>query len=178
MFLQETYGIEDCYKYDPCSSNRVSDYTVPSGLSLSFSTDHYIMSSTIQGQSFIGLYDEISGEFEVSGLFNTGNRNQGLNIHKDNSNNCSLYGVSSGTGLAYNINGSNNTNRTSTTLNNNTWYKYRLKQTGAKVIGIIETIDGTQFGEWEIGLTGTTTARLVSAWNVTSQIKEIKVKAL
>lgn len=177
--LSDPYSIEDCFKYDSASSNKTSDYSVPTGLSMSFSTDHYVISaSTTQGKQI--QLCSASGDFEVSALINTSNRNMGLRIGTSDpdKNSVALYGVSSGTGLGYTVNNNFNTNRTSSTISNNTWYKYTLKKENGVYTGIIETLQGTVFGTWTQSLNDWNVAYLTSAWNVSMQIKEIKVKAL
>ena len=146
---------------------------------MSFSTDHYVISaSTTQGKQI--QLCTASGDFEVSALINTSNRNMGLRIGTSDpdKNSVALYGVSSGTGLGYTINNHFDTNRTSSTISNNTWYKYTLKKENGVYTGIIETLQGTVFGTWTQSLNDWNVAYLTSAWNVSMQIKEIKVKAL
>lgn len=176
--LIQTYAFEDCVGYDSASANKVSDYTVPSGLSMSWSTDHYVVSSTVTATNFINFCEVGSEDFEMSALINTTNRNMGIAISNDNSHTIGLYGVSSGTGFMYANGGNAYTNRTSRTLTNNTWYKYTISKTGSTYTGTIETLDGTVFGTWTQTVANFTNANLISAWNVSMQIKEIKVKRL
>lgn len=176
--LSSEISVADCVRYDSASSNRVSDYTVPSGLSMSWIADHYVVSSTSQSNRFIDFAEIGSDDFEFSALINTSNRNMGLSIYNDDTHLIGLYGVSSGTGFIFNTGGGYNYNRTSTTLTNNQWYKYTLIKNGSTYTGTIETLDGTVFGNWTQTVANFTKARLMSAWNVSMQIKQIKVKRL
>jgi len=171
-------SVADCVRYDSASSNRVSDYTMPSGLSMSWSTDHYNISSTSQSKRFIDFAEIGSDDFEFSALINASNRNMGLSICNDDTHLIGLYGVSSGTGVIFNNGGGYNSNRNSTTLTNNQWYKYTLIKNDSTYTGTIETLDGTVFGNWTQTVANFTKARLMSSWNVSIQIKQIKVKRL
>ena len=177
-FSSETYEIQDCVRYDSASTDKVSDYSVPSGLSMSWSTDHYVITSSVQSDRFIDFVEVGSEDFEITALINTTNRNMGISLYTDSTHTIGLYGVSSGTGFMYQNGGSAVANRTSGTLTNNIWYKYTLRKENSTYTGIIETLDGTVFGTWTQSVANFTKARLVSAWNSSMQIKDIKVKRL
>ena len=149
-----------------------------SSITLTFDTDHYILSSSTTSPLKCSFFEEMTGDFEISAEIYATGRNMGIGVYKDDSNGANLYGVSSGTGLIYASNGVVNTNRTSGTLSTNIWYRFRVRRVGSTITGIIETLDGTKFGEWSCTVSGVNKGYLVNGWNYNAEYKNIKAKAL
>ena len=172
MFVSETYSIEDCYLYDTCSTNKTSNYSTDG--TLTFDTDHYVFTGSNKKVTLCSTNDSVQISAEVW----SDNRNVGIGFYNDSNNYVALYGVSNGTGLGYNTNGSFNSKRTSGTISKNTYYKYYLTQSGGTITGSIYTMGDSKFGEWTYSHANYNTEILWNAWENTMYVKNIKVKKL
>ena len=170
--LIQTYAIEDCYLYDTCSTDKTSNYNTNG--TLTFDTDHYVFTGKDKNVTLYSTNESVQISAEIS----SDNRNVGIGFYNDNSNYVALYGVSSGTGLGYNNNGTFGSSRTSSTLSKNTYYKYYLSQSNGTVTGSIYTTEDSKFGEWTYSHNNYNDEILWNAWENNMYVKNIKVKKL
>ena len=75
MFVSETYVVEDCIFYDPCTSNaKASAWTIPSGVTSTYSSDGWKVSASAYKQ--IKLTDKLTSscsvEFTPSDYYGSG----------------------------------------------------------------------------------------------------------
>ena len=179
MSLQETYGIYDWYRYDDCSTDKTSNYTKGSNASLSFDTDHYVMSTS--SDDIVDVLDGVDNvQFEV--LLKHNNNTGGIQIRQDISTHdngaVALYNNPSNTTYLALFPWSNIKSQNNVT-NNSDYYRYILTINGSSVTAKIENSNGTSL------FSGTTSKSLsakhfciFNVGNNTLNIKEIVVKPL
>ena len=194
VFLQETFVIQDCIRYDDALSDKSSNYSYNGLSSLTHSTDHYeaVRTSTSNFYSPIYVDETLPTDFEISvevnGTF-TGSSHQemltfGTNHPITYSGTSEIGIVSSGAryGLFKRINGSFTAYTTTASISRNTWYKFIVKCVGSSVTAIIldsndnvlhnntQTINEAQsYKKWNL---------IVGDISYTLKWKNLKIKAL
>ena len=186
MNLQETYGIEDCYRYDNATSDKSSNYTKTSSLSVSHSTDHYILTASSNNRMMcIGSgYDNVRYEILMSGTshFQRGvycsdtqnyyETNSVYNIYQTNNNykRIQMADITGGSWSAI--------KETSYTFTNNTYYRFIIEINGTSITLKVETEDGTVIESQTV--TKSLNAHYVGTlmYSGTAYVKGIKVKPL
>lgn len=194
IFLQETYEVEDCWKYDDATTDKSNNYSPNSNIQLTHDTDHYIAVSNVGNNLASNFY----------GLIDTGVPFQdGIVIEcdiKQTITSTASWGIllSNSTGVStsnvtkyYQLSGYNGTKglttnpwtekRTSGSLSNNTWYHFKLTISNGSGTGLIKQGDTTVYSD---SLSFSQFSSLLyicltsSQYPSTIHFKNLKVKAL
>lgn len=65
-FVSEIYVLEDCWLYDDASSDKSSNYSKTSNLTVTYDTDHYVLTNSAQNQ-FLNLAEDLDNvSFELN----------------------------------------------------------------------------------------------------------------
>ena len=177
--VSEIFVVKDWWRYDNCSSDKTSNYTCGTNASLSFSTDHYVMTTTTDDVvEVLDGYDKVQFEVLLEHNSNVG----GIQIRQNPSN------AQDGTVGLYN-NASNttylalfpwsNVKSTNNVTNNSDYYRYILTIDGSSVTAKIENSSGTSL--FSGSTSKSLSAKYFCIFNVgsnTLNIKEIVVKPL
>lgn len=185
IFSSETYSIEDCWLYDNASSNKSSNYTKTSSLSVTYSTDHYVLSNSAQNQ-FLNIaedYDNVAFEVEAKLIqpATAGNNGFGLMDTTNSLKNTAFLTIELSrtqfltfTNGTYGTSGSQNI-----TKDNSKYYTYIVTVNGNSVNGKVYD-SGTQL--YSANVTKSLTKKYynigLTSNNSIMHIKKIKIKAL
>lgn len=186
--LQETYEIEDCHIYDSGLTDKSSNYVKSTGMSMTHSTDHYILSNTIEN-SFVNFVDGLDNVlFEcdwsaqsdtyINGLICSDRQ---LEFYNDVA---LLRGFDVGKGWCITIKHDDvrytNLNETVVAYSKDTYNKLQMSINGDTIINKVYSSDGTEL--YSITVSKSVSNKYLSAFlgqvNATAYIKNIKVKAL
>lgn len=196
MNLQETYEVHDYLKYDSCSSDNTSKYTVPTGNSMTFDSTNncYILANTSSGVNTIVLNGAtFSNQCKVSfdvlftggsnvqpriGLFNSSNGITSRLVGQSSSS--SYFGISN---QAKTTDGTNIQILSNQSTALNTWYTIELTYTNGSVTAkwlngttVIQTLSGS---ESVLGATGNVLGLCTGfGTNSSFKVKNIIVKPL
>ena len=160
MVLQETYVVEDCWKYDNALSDKTNSYTCNSNIALSHDTDHYIAVSSVSNNvtsNYYGLIDtginysdgiviecdfkELTATNNIFGIF------LGTNTGVATSNHSRVYQLSSFASSRGITTEPWAEKRTSGDLSTNTWYHFKLTISNGTGTGLIKQGDTTVFND-------------------------------
>lgn len=183
--LIQTSNIEDCVLYDNASSDKSSNYTKTSSLSISHDTDHYILSTTTINQ-FLTIaedYDNVSFEIEAKLLqpASGGNDPIGLMDKSDSLYNTALMTIELNRTLFLTfINGSYSSTASQTVYKSSSkYYRYVVTVEGSTVNGKVYDGDTLLYNQtitkslnkkyYAIGLTNNP---------CTMHVRNIKLKSL
>lgn len=184
--LQETYEVEDCIYYDNALSDNSSNYPKTSNLSISHSTDHYILTASANNQMMeLGSdYDNVRYEILMSG---TSAFARGL-YYSDTQNyygTNSLYNIYQTDTYRYRIQMADISNgswsaikETSYTMTNNTYYRFIIEKNGTSITLKVETEDGTVIETQTVTKSLNSTHIGTLMYNGTAYVKDLKIKAL
>ena len=183
--VSETYGLEDCWLYDNVSTDKSSNYTKTSSLSVTYDTDHYILSNSAQNQ-FLNIaedYDNVAFEVEAKLIqpATAGNNGFGLMDATNSLKNTAFLTIELSrtqfltfTNGTYGTSGSQNI-----TKDNSKYYTYIVTVNGNSVNGKVYD-SGTQL--YSANVTKSLTKKYynigLTSNNTIMHIKKIKVKAL
>ena len=147
MFLQETYALQDCIKYDDATSDKSSSYTKLSNAQLSFdSANNQYVAYNNGGTTFecivlplSNLPSDISMELEARILSNGSNRQPRFGFSTNNSSGyyIGLCQIGGSDAFLKNYNGSDNVISSTLTspINLNTWFKVKITYDGSTLTG-------------------------------------------
>lgn len=186
--LQETYELEDCHLFDNGLTDKSSNYVKSTGMSMTHSTDHYILSNTI-GDSFVNFIDGLDNVvFECDWSTQSDTYMNGL-ICSDRQlefyNDVALVrGFDVGKGwcisIKYDDGRYTNLNETVVAYSKDTYNKLQMSINGDTIINKVYSSDGTEL--YSITVSKSVSNKYLSAFlgqvNATAYIKNIKVKAL
>ena len=179
MILSEIYTLKDWWRYDNCSSDKTSNYTCGTNASLSFSTDHYVMTTTTDDVvEVLNGYDKV--QFEI--LLKHNNNVGGIQIRQNPSNPqdgaVGLYNnASNRTYLA--LFPWSNVKQQDNVTNNSNYYRYILTIDGSSITARIENEGGTSL--FSGSTSKSLSAKHFCIFNVgsnTLNIKEMVIKPL
>lgn len=181
-----TLTIEDCILWDNATSDNSSNYTKTSNLSISHSTDHYILTSSTNNQMMeLGSdYDNVRYEILMSGTSafarglyysDTQNDYETNSLYSIYQSNWSVNGVEMAdiTGGNWNL-----IKRTTYTIANDTYYRFIIERRGTSVILIVETEDGTVIETQTVTKSLNSTYIGILMYSGTAYVKNLKIKPL
>ena len=188
IILQETYELEGCHLFDSGLTDKSSNYVKSTGMSMTHSTDHYILSNNT-GNDFVNLVDGLDNVvFECDWSTQSDTYMNGL-ICSDRQlefyNDVALVrGFDVGKGWCITIKHDNgrytNLNETVVAYSKDTYNKLQMTINGDTIINKVYSSDGTEL--YSITVSKSVSNKYLSVFlgqaNATTYIKNIKVKAL
>ena len=186
--LQETYELEDCHLFDSALSDKSSNYVKSTGMSMTHSTDHYILSNTT-ANDFVNLVDGLDNVvFECDWSTQSDTYMDGLmcsDRQLEFYNNVALLrGFDVGKGWCITIKHDDgrytNLNETVVAYSKDTYNKLQMSINGDTIINKVYSSDGTELYSRTVSksINNKYLSFFLGVANSSAYVKNIKVKAL
>jgi len=182
--LQETYELEDCHIYDSGLTDKSSNYIKSTGMSMTHSTDHYILSNTTEN-SFVNFIDGLDNVlFECDWSAQSDTYMNGICCSDRQTELYNFGGLMRGDNWSISVkfdNGSyHNMNEESSTTDKNKYEKLQMKIEGNNIIHTVFNENGTVIYTYSYSkaISNKYLSAFFSNANSSAYVKNIKVKAL
>ena len=182
--LQETYELEDCHIYDSGLTDKSSNYVKSTGMSMTHSTDHYILSNTTEN-SFVNFIDGLDNVlFECDWSAQSDTYMNGICCSDRQTELYNFGGLMRGDNWSISVkfdNGSyHNMNEESSTTDKNKYEKLQMKIEGNNIIHTVFNENGTVIYTYSYSkaISNKYLSAFFSNANSSAYVKNIKVKAL
>ena len=181
----ETVTIEDYWLYDDVSSNKLSNYTKTSNLTVTHDTDHYVLSSSAQNQflSLLNSRDNIRFEVELRPT-STSTDGTGINVADtwNNFNTSAFLQNASNFGVVFHTNGSwsAGTRQTTPLPNYANYNRYYFEINGSNIKAVCEDLQGNEIYTYSFtkSITNKYLNIVLASSDRTINVNKIKIKAL